>query len=297
MKSLQYFQPMVHVPLLKIDSIFRLAKPIDEYLIYRRPVGIDVYITGGKIYDFNHRELLNNTLRFNLEKALMTSMQTQGLYIGTLCCIAEPTKIIKYRPLLYMSDNLLPLSARFLVYDVIFPYFKVDNPFWCRYDIAKKTVGVMPGCSCMEIHSFKTFKELKYYVKDKFDIGRYTGFIVFDKYGQYHDGIRQLTYSPHEQVSFELSASQKYRSHIRKILPVDIEISEGRTVTIAGSIEARFKSKPIIIPITMPNYILRKNLWDHRKELKRTPFVFEGIYFEEDNVFEILGLHYSKFLL
>ena len=297
MKSLQYFQPMVHVPLLKIDNIFKLVKPISEYLVYRRPIGIDIYIAGGRIYDFNRRELLNRTLLFNLEKVLATSLQTQGLYIGTLCSIAEPTKIIKFRPLLYINDNSLPLTVRFLVYDIIFPYFKVDNPYWCRNDIAKKTIGGMPGCSCMEVHKFDTYKEFKTYIKEKFEIDRYCSFIIFDRSGQYHEGKRQLTYSPYEQVSFELSASQRYRSHIRRIIPVDIEISEGKTVTIAGSIEARFKNKPIIVPIINPNYILRKNLWDHRKELKRTPFAFEGIYFEEDNTFEILGLHYSKFIL
>jgi len=75
---------MTHVPLLKIDNIYRLTKPLNEYLVYKKPVGIDVYIAGGKIYDFNHRELLNRTLLFGLEKALKTSVQTQGLYIGTL---------------------------------------------------------------------------------------------------------------------------------------------------------------------------------------------------------------------
>jgi len=288
---------MTHVPLLKIDNIYRLTKPLNEYLVYKKPVGIDVYIAGGKIYDFNHRELLNRTLLFGLEKALKTSVQTQGLYIGTLCSIAEPTKIIKHAPLLYTSDNLLPLTPRFLVYDIIFPNFKVNNPYWCRYDIAKKTIGNMPGCSCMEVHTFKLFSELKTYIKEKFEINRFNSFIFFDRSGQYFEGKRQLSYSPHEQVSFELDTSQKYRSHIRKIIPVEVEIADGKLVTIAGSIETRFKSKILTVPILTPNYILRKNLWDRRKELKRTPFIFEGIYFEEDNVFEIIGLHYSKFIL
>jgi hypothetical protein len=257
-----------------------------------------VYIIGGKVFDYNHKELVNKTLLFTLEKVLLTSVQMQGLFLGTLSTITEPTKILKYRTTLYTNDNYLPMSVRFLIYDVIFPYFKVDNNFKVRNDIARKAVGCHQGCTGLELFEVKNIDEFKEAIKSKFRTDRHESFLVFDKEGKYYPGNSQLTYGIHEQVSFELSASQKYRSHVKKILPVDIKNDMGNVVTIAGSIEARFKNKDITVPIIMPNYILRKNMWDHRKELKRTPFVFEGIYFEgEDNDFEILGMHYSKFIL
>jgi len=285
------------VPLNKIENIGKLVKPISEYLTYSKPVGIDVHIFGGQIYDINHREIINKTLLFSLEKVLELSNQTQGLFIGTLCSLTDPTKIIKFSPLLYDDINSLPLSPQLMVYDIIFPYFKADNPFRIRYDIVKKTAGKLPSCSCLDLHKFETIPELKTYIKDKFNFKRFNSFLIFDKEGRYHTSTRQLTYNSHEQVSFELTANQKYRSHIHKIIPIDIELEEGKIITIADSIETRFKNKKITVPITTPNYILRRNLWENRKELKRMPFIFEGLYFEEDNDFEILGTHYSKFIL
>jgi len=297
MKSLQYFQPMVHVPLTKIDSVAYLVKPMKDYLVYPKPIGIDIYVANGKIFDFYHKELLNRMLLFNFEKLLTLSRQMQGMFLGTLCTITDPQKIFKHAPLLYADEALLPISVRFMAYDVIFPYFKVDNPFWVRNDVAKKTLNNVIQCSCLDLLEFETIGSFKAYVKDRFNISRHTSLLVFDKEGSYYVSNRQLSYSPYDQVSFELSASQKYRSHIKKIKPIEVVLEEGRTATIADSIEARFKNKTIVVPITSANYILRKSLWEHRKELKRTPFIFEGLYFEENGDFEILGMHYSKFLL
>jgi hypothetical protein len=299
MSSIQYFQPMVHVPLTKIDNVSYLSKPMNEYLVYPKPVGIDVYMVNGKIYDFNHREMINQTLLFTFEKILTTTRQMQSLFIGTLCSIVEPTKIIKHSPLLYMDTNSLPPTVRYIVYDVVFPYFnKVMNPFWIRNDIVRKTLEKTPHCSVLDVHKFETGVDFRNYIKEKFNVDRHASFILFDKEGQYNTGERQLTYGYKEQVSFELSASQKYRSHIHKILPMEVELSTDKKVKVACSIEAKFKGKTLTIPIIRDNYILQKNMWDKRKELKRMPFIFEGIYFEEnDDDFEILGLHYSKFIL
>jgi hypothetical protein len=290
---------MKHVPLLKIESVERLSKPIEEYLVYPKPVGIDVYMWDGKIYDFNHKEMINRTLLFQYEKILEENGRMQGLLIGTLCSIVEPSQIFKTSPLLYQDTNRMPPTVRFFIYDIVFPNFnKVHNPFWIRNDIARKTIGNKPHCSAFDLHQFNTTKEFKSFIKEKFNVDRHESFILFDKNGLYNSGARQLTYAYDERVSYELSASQKYRSHIHKIIPVELELDKDNIVKVAGSIEARFKNKTLTVPIIRHNYILQKNMWENRKELKRMPFMFEGIYFEEeDGNFEVLGLHYSKFIL
>lgn len=298
MKSLRFFQPMQHVPLRKMENVSRLTKPWSEYLVYPKPIGIDVYMVNGKIYDFDHRELINRTLAFEFEKVMESARMMQGLCIGTLCTIVNPTKIFKHRSVLYEDTNLLPMNIRFAVYDIIFPYFSAENPFYVRNDIVAKTIGGLPNCTTLEMLKFKNTDEFRIYLKEHFNVNKHESFILFDKSGSYYAGTRQLTYTPDERVSFELSASQKYRSHVKKITPVDIEISEGNIVKVAGSIETRFKDKTITVPINTTNYIMRKSIWEHRKELKRSPFIFEGIYLEDENAeFEILGIHYSKFIL
>ena len=280
----------------------RLTKPVTDYLIYTKPVGVDAFITGGKIYDFNNNEITNKKLLFRFEKILAVSLQTQGLYSGVVGTLADPSKIVKCTPLLYIEDSFIPDNIYFFAYDIIFPYFSTDNPFWNRFDITKKTIGNINSCVCIDLIKLKDFSKFKDLVKQHFNSynnNRYSSLIIFDKDGFYHSGSKQSFYDHCEKVSFELSPSQKYRSHVKKIFPVKTELPEGRIVKIAESIETRFKNKIIKVPVTSQNYILRRSLWEHRKELKKMPFIFEGIYYDypDSNEFEILGIRYSKFIL
>lgn len=297
MRSLQYFQPMVHSPMIKLDDVYRLTKPAKNYLVYKKPIGIDVYIVNGKIFDFNNKEIVNNSLKFELEKVLNTSVSTQSLVTGVLTLVGSPSDIFRYSPILYSNTANCPSSIKLIVHDIIFPYFSINNSFTLRTDIVKKVFGSLPNCVYMDLTNMDTFLDFKKLIKEDFNLSKYKSLLIFDKDGDYVPGNKQLGFYAHEKVSFELSPNQKYRGHIKKIHPINVATEDGKIVKIAYEIETRFKNKKLNIPINTNNFILKKSLWEERKTLKRIPFLFEGIYFEEEGNFEILGLHYSKLIL
>ena len=295
MRSLQYFLPMQHKPLKSISN-YALAtdKPGAEHMVIIKPKGLDVYISAGKIFDFKQREICNNAVLFNFEKAMEASKNTSGVYIGVLT--STDRYFEKKIPRLYDSKPVSYKDLTFIVYDVVFPLFDADVDYRWRYDVAKKVVGKMPSCLSADVKVIKNSLELMTVTASilKEDISN--TIIVYKANGKFVYGDTQLMYlSDNDLVSYQIKAEQKFRAHIKRVNSITERLENGDKYETACSITVKFKHD--FIDIELPdNKVLCKSIWDFRRVLKPYPLWFTGCTVYEDKQYKTLINNFHSFI-
>lgn len=283
MLNSHYFQPMQHKPLPDIRKYDLLDIYPGEFMTLAKPTGIDVYIQRGKIYDFNHNELKNQSLLFHFEKLLQTSINLQVVVIGILICDVV-AGMLAHRYSLYSPNKLFFEGTKILVYDLTFPVFNIDHDYKWRYDILEKTIGILPNCETLKITITKGSIDLRNFVRDTFELNVSSEILVYRTDGKYIQGASQLYWENVDHVSFSVKATQLYRGHIKKIVSTTEQHSNGDKTELALYIIARFKKEYINIPIHSNNFALRSYLWNYRSRLKSFPFWFTGYTYLDDVV-------------
>jgi hypothetical protein len=168
MLSSQCFQPMQHKPLPDVRKYALINGRENDFMTVAKPEGIDIYIRNGQIFDFNHNELKSQYLKFHFEKLLKTTVNMQMIAVGVLVN-NNTTSLLAHRYSLYTPSKAAYDGLKFLVYDVMFPVFNADHDYKWRYDIADKTVGILPNCATLSFTSIKKEIDLNHFIRDTFE--------------------------------------------------------------------------------------------------------------------------------
>lgn len=276
MLNSKYFQPMQHRPLPDIRKYALLTNQKSEFYAIIKPEGVDVFINDGKIYDFRGNALQNQYLQFHFEKLLKTSIDMKMTIVGTLVSPNGSLSIRKYRHTLYGKTKSTFTDAKFVVYDVVFPVFNVDHVYKLRYDIADKVVGILPNCATASKVIVKDGFGLQKIVTELFSIDTGSSIIVYKSNGSFVPGPSQLYYGDEDTVSYIVEATQRYRGHIKKVVSTTLRMDNEERIEVALYIITKFKKEFVNVPVNQTNLVLRRFIWEKRKELKNHPFWYTG---------------------
>lgn len=276
MKSSEYFQPMHHRPLLDIRKYSLITDQKSEFYAVVKPSGLDVYVANGVMYDFYHNPIQNIDLNFSFEKLKLTSINLKALVLGVLVSPNDSFDILKYKASLFLKSRSTFTKVHFIVYDIIFPVFNVDHDYKMRYDIADKTIGVLPNCVTATKIDIKNGDDLLTQTNMLFSIDTAASLLVYRTDGMFIPGVSQLYYDDHDTVSYIVEAKQKFRAHIKKVVSTTLVLEDGNKIEVAMLIVAKFKKDFVEIPISRYNLGVRRFIWENRKNLKEHPFWFTG---------------------
>jgi hypothetical protein len=297
MKNSKYFQPMEHRPLPDIRKYALLTNQQSEFYAVVKPIGLDVFINDGKIYDFYHNEIQNQYLKFHFEKLLKTTIDMKMTVVGVLASPNSSLNVLRYRQTLYGATRSSSFSdVVFVAYDVIFPIFNIDHDYKLRYDIVEKVISILPNCKAAMTSTVTNEQQLQKFVKEVFIIDTAATILVFKKDGNYVYGSSQLYYDDHDVVSYSIIADQRYRAHIKKVVSTTIKMDNGNKLDIALYIIAKFKKDFIEIPFDRTNITVRRFVWEHRKDLKEHPFWFTGYTIFDQGEYRTLINEFQSFI-
>jgi len=287
---------MEHKPLRSISN-YALAtdKPGAEHMVIVKPKGLDVYISAGKMFDFQQRQLTNNALLFNFEKVLNASESTKGVYIGVLT--STDAYFEKKIPRLYDSKPVSFKDIDFVVYDVIFPLFDSDVDYRWRYDVALKLVGKMPCCVAADMKVIRNSMELLKVTAEIMKENISNTILIYKANGKFVYGNSQLVYlNDNDIVSYQIQAEQRFRAHIKRVNSITECLPNGDKHETAASITVKFKHD--FIDIELPdNKVLCKSIWDFRRVLKPIPLWFTGFTIWEDGKYKVLVNGFHSFIM
>jgi len=292
MNRYQLFPRMEPFQLKNINDYVALPSDRQRTAVFK-PRGLDVIITPlGHIFDFEGTEIKNPSVLFEFGKVIEIAANIKSIIHGVI--VTDTVDLELNLPALYHTSSFFTFSGIKLVcYDMIYPEFDANDIYTNRLDQVDKILGHRSNMKVIEHSAVGSVSDFNKLLIAKFNPYSIESVYVYDNNSRYRLGP---SFIKRESPVFEIKSSQRFRTHIKRIIPKDLVLN-GVTTTVADALIANFKRGKVEIPLLTSNIALKKGIWDKRANIKELPFWFTGFTVYTDEGIEVIGKKYERFIM